>query len=50
MNNHTFYRLFYCSRNFLKAINYFPYLVQKGDELVIPYKKMFDGNSSGLDF
>lgn len=27
-----------------------PYLVQKGDELVIPYKKMFDGNSSGLDF
>ena len=27
-----------------------PYLVQKGDELVIPYKKMFDDNSSGLDF
>ena len=27
-----------------------PYLVQKGDELVIPYKKMFDSNSSGLDF
>jgi len=27
-----------------------PYLVQKGDELIIPYKQMFDGNSSGLDF